>query len=210
MVAVMDDNWKNALEIAHEYTAQSKVVMQWNYDKNAVFVQFDVGQLVMLQNEVKQGKFYNRFDGPYTVLERISDLTYRIQHNVTKKILKVHVNRLRTWKVQSSEIYQPLPPTPDHQEMVLDNDRQIDNLRSTRSTSKPVKVPQLAIAPKPKRRGRPPKKAAKQPSQQSPPNSEEEKKPIPSSAPSLQKQKRVNKFPLREPRTTRYNLRSRH
>ena len=68
---------------------------------------FNIGNLVWRWNpptaSVKLGLGWT---GPYVVLERLTDINYKIKHSVTEKILAVHVNHLKECLSSPLEISQ--------------------------------------------------------------------------------------------------------
>ena len=46
---------------------------------------------------VQTGKFYMRWDGPFIVIKKLSDVNYNISHLDDNYQIVVHVNRLRKW-----------------------------------------------------------------------------------------------------------------
>lgn len=101
MAATMHKEWRTALAHASEYLANAKATQKWYYDANSYLTSFEVGDKVLLHEAVTKGKFHMKWAGPFVILDKISDLTYRIQNEANSKILIVHVNRLVPWKVQT-------------------------------------------------------------------------------------------------------------
>ena len=50
------------------------------------------------------GKFYMRWDGLYTIVDKLSDLNYLIRKTDSNTPFVVHVNRLKAWKGNNEEI----------------------------------------------------------------------------------------------------------
>ena len=72
------------------------------YDKTHRQVEFTIGSQVMLYTPrtIKgfSTKFLKRWTGPYKIINKITDLNYRIESLSTKKNESVHVQRLRKYK----------------------------------------------------------------------------------------------------------------
>jgi hypothetical protein len=87
-----------ANQAAKKQSKLSHELVKKYYDKNAREIQLKKGDLVYLYNPVaKRGlakKFEYKYQGPYTILEKISPLIYRLQTEEGKSIV-VHVNRLK-------------------------------------------------------------------------------------------------------------------
>jgi len=84
---------KNQLVAAHEY--QKKY-----YDKKTKLRHFDIGEKVYLHNTackigVSPKLTKTNWKGPYRIMEKKSDLTYRIRHCNTWKEEVVNINRLK-------------------------------------------------------------------------------------------------------------------
>ena len=118
MAVTMHREWRSALAFAHENLANAKAIQKWYYDTDSLLQTFDVGDKVLLQEAVTKGKFHMKWAGPFVVLDKISDLTYRIQNETNKKISIVHVNRLVPWKVQTTI---ESPPAPEVETMKTRN-----------------------------------------------------------------------------------------
>jgi hypothetical protein len=87
-----------ANQAAKKQSKLSHALAKKYYDKNAREIQLKKGDLVYLYNPVaKRGlakKFEYKYQGPYTILEKISPLIYRLQMEEGKSIV-VHMNRLK-------------------------------------------------------------------------------------------------------------------
>ena len=74
--------------------------MKTRHDAKATDVKFDVGEAVWFYNprrmKGKCPKLMSDWDGPYEVIHRLSDVTYRIKKGTRAKPKVVHANRL--WK----------------------------------------------------------------------------------------------------------------
>ena len=69
-----------------------------DYDKDTESRTFNEKDIVLLKIMHKQkGKFYQRFEGPYVIVKKLSDLNYLIRHKHDNYTVVVHINRLRKW-----------------------------------------------------------------------------------------------------------------
>ena len=87
------------------------------YDEKVHGPPFNKGDLVWLYTPVlHQGfsrKLNHPWSGPFRVIERIADVTYRIQHLRNRRKKVVHFNRLKPCSAPSSTHSLPLLPTGD-------------------------------------------------------------------------------------------------
>ena len=71
------------------------------YDKRAVVHPYKPGDMVWLQNQVKKKglslKLSQHWIGPYKVMDKLSDVTYRIKKEPIGKHKVVHHNRLKPY-----------------------------------------------------------------------------------------------------------------
>ena len=73
------------------------------YDRNMKSGSFKVGDLVLLKNHaIKPGevrKFHKKWRGPYLVLEKLSEVNYRVEpvEGVRRKKMVVHLNNMKTY-----------------------------------------------------------------------------------------------------------------
>lgn len=90
------------------------------YNRKQIAVQFSIGDwiLVWTPPSHKRGrttKLMARFSGPYKVLERLSDLNYRIKHRDTDRVQIVHVQRMIHFHARALEneaADSPIIPLP--------------------------------------------------------------------------------------------------
>ena len=133
---VMDPKWRKALEFAHEFLATAQSTQKWNYDKFAVQApMYYVDDDVLVQAPKAPGKFNMKWEGPFKVLERITELTYRVQNLKNNGSSIIHVNRLKRWSVRPGD--SPVPPIKNVEPKVT------DSLVQKRKVGRPPKVPLL-------------------------------------------------------------------
>ena len=100
-------NLRNNLSIAYErarkHLKQSAMRQKSHYDKGARGKKVEKGDFVWLSKKAtKRGlspKLDTRWEGPYLVVKKLSDVVYRIQRNGPRGILKVvHYDRLKVYQ----------------------------------------------------------------------------------------------------------------
>ena len=102
---MVSQQWNIALEIARQNVEKAQVTQKKYYDEGSAIISFKVGEKVMLAEPPnKPGKFNMKWEGPHTVITRISDLNYRIQHNYTKRVQVVHINRLKRYDKRPQKV----------------------------------------------------------------------------------------------------------
>ena len=73
-----------------------------NYDKHTVEVAYEEGSFVWLRNDTrKKGlspKLTSKWDGPYKILTKLSNVTYRIKRTPRSKPKVVHFDRLKPFQ----------------------------------------------------------------------------------------------------------------
>ena len=80
-----------------------------NYDKRTNDETFTVGQFVWLRNDSrKKGvspKLTNRWDGPFRVITKLSNVTYRIQRSPRTPQKIVHYDRLKLYEGPKPDVW---------------------------------------------------------------------------------------------------------
>lgn len=120
-------------DTALEYQAQTELLraqliraqqrMKTYADKNRVEREFSVGDQVLLKLQpYAQQSVVNRpypklsykYFGPYTILERIGKVAYRLELPATAQVHPVfHVSQLKAFTANYTPVYQDLPAAPD-------------------------------------------------------------------------------------------------
>jgi hypothetical protein len=96
---VICQQWSLALKIAKENLLQAQLKQKKYYDDNTVITQYQEGELILLREPSKPGKFIMNWEGPHKVLKKLSDLTYQIKDIEKHRVQIVHVNRMKRWKI---------------------------------------------------------------------------------------------------------------
>lgn len=87
------------------------------YDLTCNTREYKVGDGVLLQDNRKykgrSPKLQNRWEGPYTITSKISDLLYRIQEELHTRSKVIHINRLKPFEGYFKRWLRPMEdPTP--------------------------------------------------------------------------------------------------
>jgi hypothetical protein len=82
--------------------------------------EYKVGDEVVLQDNRKykgrSRKLQNKWEGPYTITSKISDLLYRIQEGLHTRSNDIHINRLKLFEGYFKRWPRPMEdPTPYYQ-----------------------------------------------------------------------------------------------
>ena len=91
---------KNAYEKVRNVKEIQQANYKYNFDKTHKNIEFNTGELVWvyfgLPETGKTQKLLPRFEGPYTVIQKLDTVIYRVQKD--KKIVVAHVQRLLKFK----------------------------------------------------------------------------------------------------------------
>ena len=147
---IFTQQWHDAIEIAKAHLIIAQDVQKQNYDGNARQCSFEIGDYILLREAKTQpGKFYMRWDGPYIIDDRISDLNYVIRKPTSSTPQTVHVNRLKLWKEKESykqtEDVLSLPLVGPTEAAILDSEEAPPPPESKQSTDR---IPESQIEPK--------------------------------------------------------------
>ena len=89
----LDDNVRNAHRIARERINRAATSQKKYYDRSAHLNRYKVGdtvQLKVFRKEKGLGKFADKFEGPYYILDVLSDVNFRIIRAMEEKPRVVH------------------------------------------------------------------------------------------------------------------------
>jgi len=96
---VFAQHWHMARELAHERIKKAQLYQKKYHDRNTKLVSFKKGDIVLLKvMENVPGKFNMRYKGAYIVLERCTEVNYKIRSEKGKDKV-VHVNHLKKMHV---------------------------------------------------------------------------------------------------------------
>lgn len=100
-ITLLKNRLRYAHELARENILKSKDKSKEYYDRNVKYIKFEVGDMVLVQNEVKAHKFAPPYLGPYPIVEILSDETSLIQ--IGRKTKRFHNNKLKLAKENTVE-----------------------------------------------------------------------------------------------------------
>ena len=93
-------------QIVGEREKLAKAKMKEFFDRTAKLKVFEVGDLVLVRKPGLKKKLGDSWDGPYEILEKISDLNYKIKTPGGSRRSKVlHVNMLKKWSTPEARIH---------------------------------------------------------------------------------------------------------
>eukprot|EP00117_Sycon_ciliatum_P025918 scpid18163/ scgid5290/ Retrovirus-related Pol polyprotein from transposon 412; Protease; Reverse transcriptase; Endonuclease len=112
---------KSALQMAHQHARAAGAAAQKRqktfYDQSATTPRYAVGDTVYLHDPViKPGltkKFHRPWKGPFSIVQQIDDVVYRIYDTSSGKLQTVHVDRLKHRKALDVEATQPVEPNDE-------------------------------------------------------------------------------------------------
>ena len=93
------------------------------YDKKATTIKFGVGDFVVIKNGVKKKgkskKLKPKFTGPFRLIEKVSEVNFRVKNRGEKRGTVIHVNRMKKfderkvpWEMEESIQLEESSPTP--------------------------------------------------------------------------------------------------
>lgn len=97
MLREMHDAWS----LAQEKLLRAKIINKEHYDKKINNPDLEVGDYVLLRNEVKDHKFAKNYAGPYKITEIPSDQYLVIE--IDNKLKRIHKNRTKKSRAVISE-----------------------------------------------------------------------------------------------------------
>ena len=121
----LDQSVRQSYQIAREHTLRAATTQKKYYDRTAHLKRYKVGdtvQLKVFRKEKGVGKFADRFEGPYYVLDVLSDVNFRIIRAMEDKPRVVHHDHIipylerepeltsdKAWVYERSRTYRPPP-----------------------------------------------------------------------------------------------------
>jgi hypothetical protein len=103
---------QNAFELTRNNILQARNIQKKNYDNNTTETFFKIGDRVFLSTvAIKTGqtkKFTPKWSGPYRILDKISDILYKLDLHDSKAHPYIHKNRLKLCN-PLSDVW-PTPP----------------------------------------------------------------------------------------------------
>jgi hypothetical protein len=96
---IFSQQWYDAIKIAKDRLIEAKEKQKYYYDRTAKRIDFKIGDRILLkQLAIVPGKFNMRWEGPYTVVEKKSNVSYRIGSNDGKKRMVVQADRMKKFQ----------------------------------------------------------------------------------------------------------------
>ena len=130
--------WHLAQDTARERLIEAQVVQKKNYDKRTKVTEYKVGDRVLLKDLTEtRSKFDDRWGGPHTIVQKLSDVNYKLKTDKGKDYV-THVDRLkRSYSTErTTGIREPLHPT-----QTTVNDVQVEEPTSAIVGNKPTRKP---------------------------------------------------------------------
>lgn len=89
-------------EIVRELTGKTSQRQKRYYDRKVREINYDIGELVR-RNQPKiitgtKAKLARSWTGPWTIVQRLSDVLYQIRHSTSSKLVVVHADNLKPFK----------------------------------------------------------------------------------------------------------------
>ncbi|XP_064102686.1 uncharacterized protein LOC135212849 [Macrobrachium nipponense] len=98
----MKEKIKKIWKVAHENLKVVQEEMKRNYDKKAAKRELDIGDKVLVYLPTAGKVFNQKYIGPCTVKEKVSDVNYRIQFPTGRRKVKTfHINKLKKYNESS-------------------------------------------------------------------------------------------------------------
>jgi hypothetical protein len=100
---IFSQQWYDAIKIAKDRLIEAKEKQKYYYDRTAKRVDFKIGDRILFkQLAIVPGKFNMRWEGPYTVVEKKSNVSYKIGSDDGKKRMVVHADRMKKFQGRES------------------------------------------------------------------------------------------------------------
>jgi hypothetical protein len=95
---VFSQQWREAVELAKSKLIVAQERQKHYYDRSVKECSFSPNDVVLLKIlSVQTGKFYMRWEGPYVIVDKLSEQNFVVRHQEDDFQVVVHVNRLRKW-----------------------------------------------------------------------------------------------------------------
>ena len=99
-VRLMDDQTRRAFQVARETIGRNVLLQKKHYDRTANLIKYKVGDPIMIRDhrlfmESGTRKLANKYDGPYYVLDVLSDVNFRIAKSSDDKPQIMHHDRMK-------------------------------------------------------------------------------------------------------------------
>ena len=99
-VKKLEDDLRTCYTRVREALGRAAIRQKHYYDRKHHLNVYRHGDLVLVKTMVRKpgiGKLQDKYEGPYVVLDKLSDVTYRIQQNPNRKPKIIHHDRLKPY-----------------------------------------------------------------------------------------------------------------
>lgn len=123
---------REAFDTARSHQEKTDLLRKLSYDAKHHPVEFNEGSLVLLHSSLRrQGispKLSKTYDGPYRVLQKLSDVTYELGHVATGKRTVAHVQRMipffqRQETEETVAIQQSCEESQEYQQLLCEDNQ---------------------------------------------------------------------------------------
>ena len=115
VVNLTKENYFRIKAMANKHLEVSKAAMKLRYDVGKKKRSFEVGDEVLVFLPTEKSMFHAKFDGPYKVVEKFSDINYRIETPTRKqKSRVVHINQIKLYNDRQNTTVGVLQPAEDN------------------------------------------------------------------------------------------------
>jgi hypothetical protein len=123
---IFTQKWRESRDLAKLHLEKAQDAQKKFYDKNnSDAIQYANGELVLLKEQrIGLGKFHFRWDGPYTIIKKLSDVNYVIRKDGSLTDIVIHINRIRKFK----ERYENSETNNDNINNKTNNQQQTEKL----------------------------------------------------------------------------------
>ena len=169
LLIISDENtifsqmWHEAKEKAKNNLAEAKEKQKYYYDKDKKLVEYKIGDHVLLKEQASiPGKFNMRYIGPYRVIEKKSDVTYKLLDIENKTEYVTHIDRLKPFHIdEPTETDKPVEKDTVTSETTPIINKTKDPDRNEKETPAVNIDPPPADEPVKKKRAKSPKRRSK-------------------------------------------------
>ena len=144
----------------NEHTQKNLRRQKKNYDKKMAGNSYEEGNYVWLRNDLRHKgvspKLSYRWDGPYKIKTKLSDVTYRIQRSPRAKMRIVHFDRLKPYVGDEPEEWKTTHKSEDVEIRDTQNERKENLHEDVGNPSSPEDGKEQDVRRYPLRRRKPP------------------------------------------------------
>jgi hypothetical protein len=93
----INNEWKNIKEFSQILSAESQEKQAEHHNSKKRIKKYEIGQLVLKEIPQRSGKLEPRYEGPYKIISKIGETTYKIKQIETNEILRVHGSQIKLY-----------------------------------------------------------------------------------------------------------------